>query len=272
MSVDRQDLREALMSCLDDDAVLGRLCDKLAERIEATVNFAVAAAVAEKEKEIQELKKELRETADQMNELEQYSRKQCLNIKGAPETQGENVEKLVIDIARGAGVELSPSEVDVAHRMGRPRDGRHRVIIARFVSFTARQKVYDKRRELRTATAAPGSSLTTAALREIYVSDSLTKRNEETMYNARQMKKDGNIWAAWTDNGRMKVKIERNGPTKIIHSTANLRELVGAGPAPPVGGPGAAAGGPGRPDLPDQGEEGSARTRRQVARQAARGR
>lgn len=287
MSIDRQELREALLSCLEDDAVLDRLTDrlsdKLAERIETTVNFAVAAAVADKDREIRELKLELQETANQVNELEQYSRKQCINVKGVPESQGENVAQLVLQIAGAAGVELSPSDVDVAHRVGRPRDGRHRAIIARFASFTARQKVYDKRRELRNATAVAGSAVTTEALRQVYVSDSLTKRNEETMYYARQMKKNGIIWAAWTDNGKMKIKLERNGPTKIINSTEHLRELVGdrRDPAPPAAGPGAApAGGPGaaagtggtrRADLPPRGDTDSARggRRQQPPRAAA---
>ena len=274
-TIDRQELKEAFMSCLEDDAVLDRLCNRLGERIEAAVNFAVAEAVAEKDREISELRQELQQTADQVNELEQYSRKNSVNISGVPEMQGESVAQRVIDIARAAGVELSPGELDVAHRIGRPRDGKHRAIIARFVSFTARSKVYDKRRELRTATAAPGASLTTGDLRGVYISDSLTKRNQETMYTARQMKKEGSVWAAWSDNGRMKVKLDKDGPTKIIASTTHLHELVGDRRvrAPPAGGPGAAAAGTGGPRRADQPPEAAARGRRQPPRQvAARGR
>ena len=210
---------------------------------------------------------ELQETADQVNELEQYSRKQCINVNGVPEKQNENVAQLVLEIARAAGAELSPSDVDAAHRVGRPRDGKHRAIIVRFVSFTARQRVYDRRRELRDLTAerGPQSFLTTAELKNVFISDSLTKRNEETMHNARQLKKERKIWAAWTDNGKMKIKLEKNAPTKIIRSTQNMRDLVGDGPdaAPRAGGPGAAsaAGGSGRADL-SRGNEGSARGRR----------
>ena len=175
----------------------------------------------------------------------------------------------MLEIARAAGAELSPSDVDAAHRVGRPRDGKHRAIIVRFVSFTARQRVYDRRRELRNLTAerGPQSSLTTAELKNVSISDtdSLTKRNEETMYNARQLKKERKIWAAWTDNGKMKIKLEKNAPTKIIRSTQNLRYLVGDGrhAAPRAGEPGAAsaAGGSGRADL-SRGNEGSARGRR----------
>ena len=267
MAIDRQELKEAFMACLEDDAIFDRLCDRLSERIEATVNFAVAEAVADKDRKIQELEEELQETADQVNELEQYSREQCINVNGVPEKQNENVAQLVLEIARAAGAELSPSDVDAAHRVGRPRDGKHRAIIVRFVSFTARQRVYDRRRELRDLTAerGPQSSLTTAELKNVFISGSLTKRNEETMYNARQLKKQRKIWGAWTDNGKMKIKLEKNAPTRIIRSTQNLRDLVGDGPdaAPRAGGPGAAsaAGGSGRADL-SRGNEGSARGRR----------
>ena len=121
MAIDRQELKEAFMACLEDDAIFDRLCDRLSERIEATVNFAVAEAVADKDRKIQELEVDLQETADQVNELEQYSRKQCINVNGVPEKQNENVAQLVLEIARAAGAELSPSDVDAAHRVGRPR-------------------------------------------------------------------------------------------------------------------------------------------------------
>ena len=269
MAIDRQELKVAFMSCLEDDAILDRLCDRLAERIEATVNFAVAEAVAEKDREIQELKEKLHETSDQVNELEQYSRKQCVSISGVSEMQGEDVAQRVLEIARAAGAELSPGELDVAHRVGRPREGKQRAIIARFVSFTARQKVYDKRRDLRTAKAAAGSSLTTAELKKIYISDSLTKRNEETMYTARQLRKEGRVWAAWTDNGKMKIKLVRNGPTKIILSTRNLRELVGD-LSPPAGEPGTAtAATRSRSADPPRGNDGSSHGRTQPSRAAA---
>ena len=236
------ELKEALSKALEDDALLGRLCDRLAERLETSISFAVAAAVAEKDNEIRALKTQLQETGDQLNEVEQYSRKQCLNIQGVTETPGESVRQLVLEMAGAVGADVSPGDLDVAHRVGRPRDGKTRVIIARFVSFTARQNVYDKRRELRNANAVPNSSLTTATLRDIYVSDNLTRRNEETMYHARQMKKGGKIWAAWSDNGKMKIKQEKNGPTRIIRSTEDLRGLVGDESAPPAGVPGSAAG------------------------------
>ena len=148
-----------------------------------------------------------------------------MNIAGVKEKERESVRTLAKEISKSVGVTLVDSDIDTAHRIGKHSDGKERPIIVKFTTFDKRQELYQARRKLRTVTAPPDSSFSEAELRQIYVSDSLTKANRDVMYAARQLKSDGKIAAAWTDAGRMKIRTVKDGPTRIIRSLDDLRSI-----------------------------------------------
>ena len=59
------------------------------------------------------------------------------------------------------------------------------------------------------------------------------------MYVARNMKKEGKLHSAWTDVGKMKIRIREGGQTTVIRSLEDLYAAVdldrraGAAPAAP---------------------------------------
>ena len=73
----------------------------------------------------------------------------------------------------------------------------------------------------------------------IYVTDSLTKTNQEIMYRGRQLRKDGRLWAVWSDAGKLKAKVRDGDQTTIIRSLDDLIRLVGGDSPPPPPPPGA---------------------------------
>ncbi|KAF0298475.1 hypothetical protein FJT64_004152 [Amphibalanus amphitrite] len=86
--------------------------------------------VEEKEREIAELKSLVKtqeaQIVDQdkrLNELEQYSRRNCLSYTGIPEESAENPVQLAIDLAKTVGVKLDRTDLDRAHRVGRVGQG-----------------------------------------------------------------------------------------------------------------------------------------------------
>ena len=133
----------------------------------------------------------------------------------------------MLEVSKVTGAPLDPCDLDVAHRIGKHKPGKPRTIIARFVTISKRQAFYDARRALRGARAVPGSALTGEVLKNVYVSDNLTQQNEALMYQARQLKKKGKLFAAWSDQGRLKVKERQGASTKIFRSTDDLRKLCG---------------------------------------------
>lgn len=225
--MDKSDIKEALREVMRES--------EMAEIINRHVKAAVAEAMAAKDAEIQELRDELEETKIKLNELEQYSRRPCLNVSGVPETANEDTNQLVTDLAKMAGVNVSPGDIDVSHRIGAPRQGKVRAIIVRFAHYPIRQALYNARRELRKPRPFHGSTVSAETANGVFISDSLTRENQQTLYRARQLKKDNKIFAAWSDVGRLKIRISQGGPTHVIRSERDLTKLVdgeSAGAAP----------------------------------------
>ena len=216
---------KALIEAMKD----GDFRDFFKEQMKAAVAEAVAEAVAAKDQEIKELRERLEATEDKVNELEQYSRRLCLNVSGIPEGgQQESTNQLVIDTARMAGVEVAASDIDTSHRIGAPRTGKTRTIIVRFTNYTKRQALYNARRQIRKPLTFPNSTVTAETAKDVFVSDSLTRENQLILYKARQLKKEQKIVAAWSDVGKLKIRITKDGPTQIIKSLRDLVNLTGA--------------------------------------------
>ena len=56
----------------------------------------------------------------EIDRLEQYSRRENVRIYGLRETQGENTSLVFIDMAQDIGVTITPADISVNHRLGRP--------------------------------------------------------------------------------------------------------------------------------------------------------
>ena len=125
---------------------------RLIPAVEAAVSKAVAQATAERDAKIDALEKQLSKTQQELNntvirldQLEAYSRRNCINISGVPEGADEKTDELVLDVAKAAGVSLALTDIDRSHRIGRPGD-KPRNIIARLVTHSARQRLLEARR------------------------------------------------------------------------------------------------------------------------------
>ena len=216
-----EDINPIIENCLSDPETVNIWKTALTPLI----TKVVTELMAERNAVIESLRETVAEQQKTINELEQYSRKNCINIAGVKENDRESVRVLAKDIGRVVGVKVTDDDIDTAHRIGRQVEGKVRPIIVKFTTFDKRQELYQARRKLRAASAPPGSSLSDTDLRQIFVSDNLTATNRGIMYAARQLKNDGKIAAAWTDAGRMKIRIAADGPTKVIRGMDDLRSI-----------------------------------------------
>ena len=217
----------SLIECFGNDKVAATQKNRLTPIVNEAVEAAVTAAVASKDAEIKALKDEVKRVTNQLNDIEQYSRRLCVNIAGIPENSNEGAKSIVLELSTITGAHLELGDIDVAHRIGRPKPGKTRTIIARFTTLSQRQAFYNARRALRCAGAPPGSRLSGDILAKTFISDNLTQQNEFLMYQARQLKKKGKVFAAWSDQGKLKVKETQGASTKIFKSVDDLRALCG---------------------------------------------
>ena len=107
-----------------------------------------------------DLKKKVEEPKDRIDDLEQYSRRNCLiftGIKEAGEDETENTDEIILDICRSKFlIELHRFSADTTHRLGRKRIPRPdtevpkpRPIIAKFINYHDRDSVYKCKRKLK---------------------------------------------------------------------------------------------------------------------------
>ena len=218
-------MKAALLAMLGDEDVRSMLRDVF--------------GLEEKEKEIRDLKQEVAAQkaviSDQENrlaELEQYSRRNCLNFTGVPEDKEENTVQLAIDLAKMANVKIDRSDIDRAHRIGKPKSAAQgqsspppRPLVIKFVSYLKREAVWFGRKELRSAKPPRGSNLTDGSMKDVFVQENLTRKNQEIMYQARQLKRAGKLWAVWLDGCVLKVKRSQQSAMVRLSSKSDLAQF-----------------------------------------------
>ena len=161
-----EEIEKGLIGCFKNPDVVAIIKEQLlAPLVQQAVNEAmvpVMTAMAAKDQEICRLKSELSRQKQETNDLEQYSRKNCLTISGLPDRQNETVSETVTELARAVGVELLPTDIDTAHRIGAPNRNRPRPVIVKLVRFDKRQELYAARKRVKNANlsrASPGRRL-----------------------------------------------------------------------------------------------------------------
>ena len=86
---------------------------------------------------------------------EQYSRKDCVLLKGVPYVRGENTTDIACQIAQRIGVTISASDISVSHRTGKQYGNQPKPIIIKFTRRETKFKLLNNRRETRHITTDP---------------------------------------------------------------------------------------------------------------------
>ena len=105
---------------------------------------------------------------DELDDLQQYSRRTCLLIHGVEESQNEgqneDIEAVVMNIINtNLDLELSLVDIGRTHRVGRMRKtGKNKIrpLIVRFLSYRQRKKVFDWKKKLKGQKVVITESLT----------------------------------------------------------------------------------------------------------------
>ena len=149
----------------------------------------------------------------EINDLEQYGRREMIEISGVPRSTGENIDSILSAIWRHLDVEIDhDSQIEEAHRIS-ARDTAN--IIVKFSGRKVRNAVYSKRSALRGITAYD-LGLSTKKVQNLYINESLTRQNKELFAAALEFKKQANYKYIWTRNGSIFIReTETSRPIKV---------------------------------------------------------
>ncbi|RZF39791.1 hypothetical protein LSTR_LSTR000439 [Laodelphax striatellus] len=163
------------------------------------------------------LQSRVSELGKRLSELEQYSRKNTLEIFGIPERTNESdssLMKTVIDVGRALGVTLKEEGIAACHRIpSANRQGSG--IIVKFLRREDPDKLLAKRKVKRDFSTRHVSGHTDD--NPIYINLSLSKERRMLFAKARKLKSEFNYKYVWTDrNGRVKVRRDDDRSSKVF--------------------------------------------------------
>ena len=86
----------------------------------------------------------IREAQD---ELEQYGRRDCLEVRGIPQTESENTNDIIFQIASNIDVKIDHENISTSHRLpgSGPTTKFHPSIVVKFTRWDVRDKFFAAR-------------------------------------------------------------------------------------------------------------------------------
>ena len=138
------------------------------------------------------------------NDLEQYTRRECVEIRGIPVAatpSEEQTNNIVKDVGKLLGVDITENDISVSHRM--PQSQKHKgkpgppAIIVKFARRDVKDNFYRARKQLKDLTTR---DLGYSEKNKIYLAESLTERNRMLFKDCLKVKKDMEFKFIWTLN------------------------------------------------------------------------
>jgi hypothetical protein len=176
--------------------------------------------IAKQREALDELHEQNANLRSELDDLQQYSRRNSIRIAGIPEPDHETPEdvqnsiKSLLNDDMAAAIE--DRDICRMHRVGVGKyagNGQPRQIILKFTSYSARRRVMKRRKELKTLRNKP---------HRIYINEDLTRNRAALAKAAREAKKKGSINDTWVFDGKIFIKkkdnevIPVNSPQKLV--------------------------------------------------------
>lgn len=209
-------LSEAVKGISNIEASIQLLSDKYDEILEKSDSQGTEIAALRKrvERLESETSPNTQEVKAQLNELEQYSRRQNIEIHGMQKEENENLLDKMNCLARTLELpELSDSDLHSLHRL-HPRAGKMPVVIARFQSVMLKEQWMQSRSRLREK--APG----------LRIFDNLTAMNKRLLWLAQTKGKEMKYRFVWQRNGHVFARKNSGDSVIRICQESDLANMV----------------------------------------------
>ena len=171
------------------------------------VNTGMLNKISDLVKENNVLYDEIEDLKIELAELNQYGRRENIEICGIPEKIDHKLEEHIITVLKSVGVTVNSYQIQGVHRIGKKTPSRPRNVVVRFInrkhSFSALKNK---------------SKLNSSKYKSYYIIENLCPFNKKIFNRLYRLKKEGEIHSVWSYNGSVYAKVEGNDePTQIRH-------------------------------------------------------
>jgi hypothetical protein len=171
------------------------------------------------------LRREVAELKRREAAADQYSRSNCLEITGVPESSSENIVHTVKLVAKALNFNLEDGMIDAVHRLSKNpnKPSEPRGII---LKFCRRMDMEEMRRKSRVKKSFHATELGFNSDSVVYVNLSLTKATRELWKAVQAFKKRSGYKYAWmTSVGKIFLRRDQGQPAIMITSSEDLNGL-----------------------------------------------
>lgn len=157
-----------------------------------------------------------------IDEIQQYQRRDCLEITGIPMLPMENTKAMVMELASAIGVEVDEKDISTAHRLPNTKKVKDRLIV-KFTRRDKREEFYKKRSSLRGKNTSCLPSVknhngqSTPHYTSIHINESLTAYRKRLFGMINDFKRTHRHKFLWTANG--KILLRENDDSRIYTFT-----------------------------------------------------
>lgn len=168
------------------------------------------------------LKERIQVLEDKLDDTDQYSRRNCVEIQGVP-VKDNNVLQTVKDVGSALGFDIQDTMVDACHTLGKkPNSKDPPGIIVKFVRRMDADTLLAKRR-LKRDFSTRHLNLPTDS--PIYVNESLTPYRRKLLAMARDERRKHDYKYLWVRRGTIFLRKVDNGPVVVIKCLADLAKV-----------------------------------------------
>lgn len=220
-----RDMAESLNSChekIDDlNALIKNQESKIIE-CESKVD-ALSVKCTSLEKENAELKISL-------NNQEQFTRLNSVEIYGIPEIKEENLLTTVSYVYKALNVKLDISDIDYCYRINKPLTSMEPGgIFLRFLSRLKKDEFINAKKIRKTLNLSDinieWARNVNDTKKPIYINESLTNANRTLFSKCREFKKKQDIKFLWIKNGKILMRKSESAKVYVINSVRDLNDV-----------------------------------------------
>jgi len=183
------------------------------------------------------LRKEIGDLKSALEEQAQYTRRECLEIRGVPALQGEDTNEIVKKIGSLIDADVNDTDISISHRIPLSSNGesastpstprvRHPAIVVKFTNRRIRDRFYKARPKLKSCNISD-IGLGRFGADKIYIQESLTESKRKLFKKCLKFRKDHNYKFIWSHYGV--IYLRRNEHTSALRITSE-RDLEGLHP------------------------------------------
>lgn len=216
ISINRGGIETREMSKVTKEVATVLLPD-IANIITVAVTTAVASAVREITREVMQSNKKIQRSClvnkYDTDKLEQYMRRDNVRISGIQEDEDEEeviLETKVINVAAEIGVELEPRDISIAHRLGKPENGKNRPVIVRLCHRKKKSEIMRKKKVLKNKP------------KELFISEDLTPLRVSLL---KMVKDHPGVEGATTVDGKILAWQKGKPRPVVLHTPDDLYKV-----------------------------------------------